>query len=97
MGVKALLLDEKDTVATCMDGAGEGDVVTCIGTAPRQVLCVQAIPPCHKIALKDMQENEDVYKYGQVIGRTTQVIREGALVWHENLVGFERDYETELL
>lgn len=35
MGVKALLLDEKDTVATCMDGAGKGDVVTCIGTASR--------------------------------------------------------------
>jgi len=54
-------------------------------------------PLCHKIALKDMQEDEDVYKYGQVIGRTTQVIKKGALVWHENLMGFARDYETVLL
>lgn len=44
-----------------------------------------------------MQEDEDVYKYGQVIGRTTQVIKKGALVWHENLMGFARDYETVLL
>ena len=97
MSVNALLLDERDTVATCMEGAGIGDVVTCIGTVPKQVLCIQNIPPFHKIALKDMKKDEDVYKYGQVIGRTTQVIRKGALVWHENLVGFERDYETELL
>lgn len=97
MGVKALLLDERDTVATCMDGAELGDVVTCIGTDAKQVLCMQAIPPCHKIALKDMQADEEVYKYGQVIGRTTEPILKGALVWHENLVGFARDYATELL
>lgn len=85
MGVKALLLDERDTVATC------------IGTVAKQVVCPQPILLCHKIALKDMQEDEDVYKYGQVIGRTTQVIKKGALVWYENLVGFARDYETVLL
>ena len=85
MGVKALFLDERDTVATC------------IGTVAKQVVSPQPIPLCHKIALKDMQEDEDVYKYGQVIGRTTQVIKKGALVWHENLVGFARDYETVLL
>ena len=73
MGVKALLLDERDTVATC------------IGTVAKQVVCTQPIPLCHKIALKDMQEDEDVYKYGQVIGRTTQVIKKvlwcGTRIW----------------
>lgn len=97
MSVNALLLDENDTVATCMQGAAIGDMVTCIGVGSRQVLCMHAIPPCHKIALKDMQSGEEVYKYGQVIGRTTEAIKAGFLVWHENLVGFARDYETELL
>jgi altronate dehydratase len=39
----------------------------------------------HKIALQDIAEGQEIYKYGEVIGYATQPIREGEHVHVHNL------------
>ena len=94
MSVRAIVLDDKDTVATCIQGATVGDVVQ-YGTG--SLLCSEQIPPYHKISLIDIAEGESVYKYGEVIGTALVPIPQGAWVSDHNIVGLERDYETQLL
>lgn len=48
---------------------------------------VDAVPLGHKIALRAIPAGERVLKYGEVIGRATTDIREGAHVHTHNLKG----------
>lgn len=43
------------------------------------------IPRYHKVALEDIGENEPVYKYGHVIGYTTQTVSAGSWVHTHNV------------
>ena len=43
------------------------------------------IPYGHKVAVCDISKGEDIYKYGEVIGRATQIIRKGEYVHIHNL------------
>lgn len=98
MEINALLMNENDNVVTCMQEvtAGEkivyrkGDEVCCLVAA-------QTIPACHKAALADLAEGTDVYKYGELIGRTTTAIEAGGWVSHENILSVPRDYDAELV
>jgi len=45
----------------------------------------EAIRPYHKIALTDLDVNQPVYKYGQIIGYTTQPVNVGTWVHTHNL------------
>ena len=97
MESKAIVLDPKDNVATCMRGARAGQHVSCLEICEQIVNCVQDIPPYHKIALHAIAKGDPVYKYGEVIGLATEDIRQGAWVSDANIRGASRDYETELL
>ncbi len=97
MDVKAIMLDEKDTVATCMYGAHIGDVIVCVGGTGVQVLCTEEIPLCHKVALKNIAKDEPVYKYGEIIGAATESIEMGGWVSHANIHSIVRDYESEII
>lgn len=50
-----------------------------------QVPALQDIPAGHKIALMDLQPDELLYKYGQIIGRINQSVRRGDWVHTHNL------------
>ena len=85
MEKKAILLDEKDNVATCTSEAQPEDMVICHGGGSAQVKAVETIPIWHKIALKPIAKGEMVYKYGEIIGETLQDIPQGGWVSHENI------------
>lgn len=98
MNVNALLMDSRDNVVTCVQDVEAGSQViyqkdgqTCSLTAR------QAIPACHKVALQPLAEGADVYKYGELIGRTRVPVEEGGLVNHETIYSVPRDYESELV
>lgn len=94
---KAIMLHEKDNVATCMNGAKKGDLVQCVGGTNVKVTCLQDIPNCHKIALVDFAKGTKVVKYGEVIGEAMENISKGYLVSHFNIKGIPRAYDTELI
>ena len=97
MDKKAILLDEKDNVATCTSEVRKGDKVICHGGAATQVMASVDIPIWHKIALQAIPKGEMVYKYGEVIGETLADIPEGGWVSHENLRSVPRDYASEYM
>lgn len=98
MEIQALLMDEKDNVVTCVKkvAAGEEVVYRC-GEEYRTIQAEEDIPFCHKIALSDLKEGDDVIKYGEMIGRTPQPILKGHWVSHNNIYSVPRDYESEFV
>ena len=98
MKINALLMDESDNVVTCVNEVAEGETV--VYRKGDKLLTIQAkqnIPYCHKIALTDMAEGDEVIKYGELIGRTDCTIAAGYLVNHENIHSVPRDYDSEMV
>lgn len=58
------------------------------------VICSEAIPPGHKVAVQSVKAGGAVRRYGQIIGFATQAIEPGQHVHTHNLMfeTFERDY-----
>ena len=98
MKVNALMMDEIDNVVTCVTEVAKGeDVVYQKGSELLSVRAEEDIPYCHKIALKDFDEGDEVLKYGELIGKTNGPIAKGHLVNHENIHSVPRDYDSELV
>ena len=58
------------------------------------LVCVDAIPPGHKVATRAIAQGQPVRRYNQIIGFASQEILPGQHVHTHNLAfdGFERDY-----
>lgn len=96
MDIQAIKIDSKDTVATCMQDAHIGDLVTLTSPFRETLLCISTIPAWHKIALVDIKAGDAIYKYGECIGTATEPIGKGGWVSHLNVVGADRQYDEEL-
>ena len=96
MEINALLMNEKDSVVTCVKEIKEGCDIVYRSREGLKTLCAyQTIPNCHKAALSDMKAGDDVLKYGERIGQLTKDVKKGGLVDHTNLVSVPRDYGSE--
>lgn len=91
----AILLDDKDNVATCTGSAKAGDMIQVLGGGT--VRCVEDIPIWHKVALQPIAKGDKVFKYGEIIGEASEDIAKGAWVSHENILSVPRDYESEMI
>lgn len=96
MKINALMLDPKDNVVTCVRDVAAGEKV-CYrnGEEFLEVDAKENIPFGHKIALENLEQEAEVYKYGELIGKTTRQIERGCLVDHTNIYSVPRDYESE--
>jgi altronate dehydratase small subunit len=83
---KAIVIDEKDNVATLLADVGKDDVVQ-VRTGERltEVRIQKRIQFGHKFAIKGIKKGENVMKYGEVIGEATQDIGEGQHVHVHNV------------
>ena len=98
MEINALLMDPKDNVVTCVAEVEAGSqVVYRRGGELCSIIAEETIPFCHKIALTDFKEGEEVLKYGELIGKTSQPIAKGTWVSHKNIYSIPRDYENEFI
>ena len=90
MKVDALIMDPKDNVVTCVRDVKAGEVVHYRSkNEDLEILAKEAIPFSHKISLTDLEEGQEVIKYGELIGKTTRKINAGCLVnrkWRKNPV-----------
>ena len=75
---KTLIINNIDNVAVALRSLNKGEVYN-------DVLLLEDIPVGHKFALKDIQENEDVIKYGYPIGHATKTIIKGSHVHVNNV------------
>ncbi len=80
--VKALRVDPRDGVATLLDDALAGEVVT---TGDAEAVLTADIARGHKVAVTAIAMGDPVLKYGFPIGHATQAIAPGAHVHSHNL------------
>ncbi|MFX0068092.1 MAG: UxaA family hydrolase [Promethearchaeota archaeon] len=75
---RAIVINEKDNVATLITDASEGDEVHIrIGKREELVKMTQDIKFGHKFAVRTVAVKENIIKYGEVIGRATAPIAVG--------------------
>lgn len=83
-----VMMDKKDMVATALVDLKAGEFAV-VSTTNNELVCeIQAsedIPYGNKIALKAIGVDEEVIKYGAVIGITTAAIQQGDLVHVHNV------------
>jgi len=77
-----LHIDARDSVAVALTALNAGTVVT---VGEMTVTLCEAITPGHKFAVRDIEEEEAVYKYGYPIGIAKSAIAAGAWVHSHNL------------
>ena len=88
-----MLLNPRDNVAVTLRDIADGETLS---VKSLQVTAIEAIARGHKIALDDLNENEDIIKYGYPIGHATSPVKKGAWIHTHNaktnLCG-EEEYE----
>lgn len=99
MKINAICMGSSDNVVTCIQAISKGEIVTYRkGNEVLKLQAEEAIPFCHKIALKTLQFGEDVIKYDEPIGKiTSKCVEKGHLVSHLNLHSEPRDYDSEMV
>ncbi|GAB7387018.1 hypothetical protein BSNK01_08540 [Bacillaceae bacterium] len=82
----ALVIDEKDNVAVALCELKSGDSCTVrIGEKRMTVTVREDIPFGHKFALRPLQKNESVYKYGEEIGKMREAVAQGSWIHSHNM------------
>ncbi len=82
----AVILSEKDNVATALIDLPAGDYIFSSGENRTTVTIPENIRAGFKIALSDISKAEPVYKYGYVIGLAGVDIKKGDCVHIHNLI-----------
>lgn len=78
----AIRLSPDDNVATLLRAVAKGERVRVGGG---EIVALESIALCHKIALVDLKPGDRILKYGDPIGEATQAIVAGAHVHVHNL------------
>jgi altronate dehydratase small subunit len=85
---EALLLTDKDNVATGLrDAAAGSDVLVRLGKKRRHIRALERIPFGFKIAVERIPKGSQVVKYGETIGIASRDIEPGQLVHIHNIEG----------
>ena len=86
MKQKAILIDNKDNVATALVELEKGKAIE-VGIEGHtfDIELAQKIPFGHKFSLKGIKQGEAVIKYGETIGLATKQIRQGEHVHVHNV------------
>ena len=92
------MIDEIDNVVTCVEEVSKGsEVYYRKGDEILSLKAEEDIPYCHKIALKDFANGDEVIKYGEMLGKTTEAIAKGHWVSDKNMISVPRDYDSEMI
>ena len=84
---KAIVIHEKDTVATALEPLCGGDTISIeIQNHTEKIKLKGEIPAGHKFAIREMEAGTDVIKYGEPIGQSTTKIARGQHVHRHNVI-----------
>ncbi len=85
---RALQMKPNDNTATVLEEVQPGEPVAVrMGDELTTVIAVDKVPFAFKIALADIPKGGMIYKYGEVIGKASTDIKQGAMVHVHNLEG----------
>ena len=77
-----LKINPADSVVVCLQAKQKGDVIEVDG---KQIVLNQDTPAGHKVLIKDVNEGENIIKYGYPIGHARQSLKAGDWVNENNL------------
>jgi len=81
-----LVLHSRDNVAVALTDIEAGTLVRVkVGGRNIELIVKQEIPFAHKFAIENIEEDQPVYRYGEIIGRAIKPIRVGQHVHIHNL------------
>jgi hypothetical protein len=90
--INSLIIDKKDNVAVAISELKAGDIaVYKIGDKLQEIHIVNDIPIYHKFAVQNIEKGNEIYKYGQVIGKATKHIGMGEHVHLHNLISIREN------
>lgn len=90
MPVTAILIRTQDHVATLTGQVTAGEPVLITGQGEtREIVALHDMPAGHKLAVRPIQQYEQILKYGEVIGEATEDIAEGGHVHIHNCWGMK--------
>ncbi len=85
--VDALVINEKDSVATALRSIQTGEKIQLkVSDKNYQIVILTDIPVFHKLSLHEIGQGEKIYKYGEVIGEAVSPIQAGEHVHSHNTV-----------
>jgi len=88
---KAIIIDERDNVATAIEPLDIGDLVHIkIGGKVQVIKIKERIPIGHKLAIYDIENHQPVIKYGETIGLSKGNISKGEHVHIHNVISPSR-------
>lgn len=79
---RGMKIDPKDTIGVVLEDVVVGES---IGFGDVTIVARSEIAMPHKIALQDIAEGQEIYKFGEVIGYATRKIGKGEHVHVHNL------------
>jgi len=86
MKIDAIMIKAQDNVANALRDLTSAETVTVgMGDDLKQVNVSENIPFGHKFAVVDIAQGEHIIKYGEVIGRATRPIAQGAHAHIQNI------------
>lgn len=86
MKIDAIMIKEKDNVATALRDIRTGETISVgIGEQTKEIFIIDTIPYGHKFAIQDISKGENILKYGEIMGRATQDIAVGAYAHIQNI------------
>jgi altronate dehydratase small subunit len=86
MRIDAIMIKREDNVATALrDLHREEDAAVSAGEAQEMIRLIEDIPFGHKFAVCRINQGDQIIKYGEVIGRATQSIDQGAHAHIQNI------------
>lgn len=98
MKIDAIILSEKDNVATALrDIRTDEEVLVGLLDTTKKVLIHEDIPYGHKFAVREIAKGDEIFKYGEVIGRATSHIPSGTHAHIQNIESLRGrgDWERE--
>ena len=96
MPQSVIVIDRKDNVATALRQLEHGSSVRVeMEDNTLDVTLFQAIPFGHKFALKDIEAEEPIIKYGEVVGLATSRIMKGEHTHIHNVKGLKGKEDSQ--
>ncbi len=91
IGSKEIIcMNPKDNVGVCLREIEAGEKLDVqIGGKNNPLTFVDSVPMGHKVALKNIQSEEIIIKYGEIIGKATNDIVVGQHVHEHNVADYD--------
>lgn len=80
---KYIIIDSKDNCATTLEGIPQDAKINLID---KSIKIHQKIPLGHKFATQNIKKGSYIFKYGEIIGISTENISEGDWVHTHNII-----------